>query len=255
MATAPPGTIWLVGAGNMGGAMHRGWIASGAADAITVVDTAHPPPADGWPDILVLAVKPQQLAAAATALAGRAGGPRLLLSVLAGVELATLRTLIPAGSVVRAMPNLPAAIGQGVTLLCSDAGPAARADAERLVAPLGLVEWIADEALFDAATALSGCGPGFTFRYIDALADAGVALGLDGAVARRLALATVAGSAAMASASSESPARLADRVASPGGSTREGLNVLDEERGLADLLRRTLAASAARNRTLAAETR
>jgi pyrroline-5-carboxylate reductase len=154
------------------------------------------------------------------------------------------------------MPNLPVAIGKGVTALhATQATEVARKMAQALVQPLGKVEWIADETLFDAVTALSGCGPGFVFRFIDALAEAGTALGLPADQAARLALATVEGSAAMAAGAGESPAVLADRVASPGGSTREGLNVLDHGEALKALLKATLAASRDRNVELAAAAR
>lgn len=163
-----------------------------------------------------------------------------------------MRARFAADAVVRAMPNLPVAIGKGVTALHSGGeDPRARAAAEALASPLGHVEWIGDEGLFDAVTALSGCGPGFVFRFIDALASAGAALGLPRDQAARLARATVDGAAAMAAASEEPPAVLADRVASPGGSTREGLNVLDREGALNRLLEDTLAASAKRNAELA----
>ena len=194
------------------------------------------------------------LGAVAPALAGIR--PPLLLSILAGVEEAALAARIDADAIVRAMPNLPVAIGRGVTALhARGAAPEARAAAEALAAPLGAVEWIADEALFDAVTALSGCGPGFVFRFIDALAQAGTALGLPAEQAARLALATVEGAAAMASGSSESPAVLADRVASPGGSTREGLNVLDRDGALNRLVAATLRAARDRNIELAAAAR
>lgn len=260
------GPLWLVGAGNMGGAMLRGWLgASGWTRPIVVIDPFIAEVPDGvtllrelpsgadQPDILVLAVKPQQLDAVRLVFADKQGAPRLLLSILAGVETGTLGAAFGAQSTVRAMPNLPVSIGEGVTALySSNADDAARTEAAALVAPLGLVEWIDDEALFDAVTALSGCGPGFLFRFIEAMAEAGEALGLPGDQALRLATATVKGSGLLAAQSSESPAVLADRVASPGGSTREGLNVLDKDDSLKALLRATLAASAKRNAELAA---
>jgi pyrroline-5-carboxylate reductase len=257
------GSIWLVGAGNMGGAMLRGWIASGIApERITVINRSprelpdgvvqQTEPPEGWPDTLVLGVKPQQLEAMRAMFAGRKGGPRLLLSILAGVEVETLKGVIPASQVVRAMPNLPVAIGKGVTLLFTE-GAEIRHDAETLVAPLGLTEWIASEALFDVAGTLSGCGPAFLFRFIDALAAAGARLGLPLDQAQRLALATVEGSALMVARLNETPATLADRVASPGGSTRQGLNVLDRDDALVELLVETLAASVARTRAMAEE--
>lgn len=263
------GALWLIGAGNMGGAMLRGWLAAaGWNRPITVIDpfiTSVPdgvtllreiPAGDEQPDILVLAVKPQQLGDVRAAFAGRSGSPRLLLSILAGVETRTLDEAFCARATVRAMPNLPVSIGEGVTALYSSvADDGVRAEAAGLVSPLGLVEWIDDEALFDAVTALSGCGPGFLFRFIEAMAEAGAALGLPADQALRLATATVKGSGLLAAQSDESPAVLADRVASPGGSTREGLNVLDRDAALKVLLRATLAASAKRNAELAAAAR
>jgi len=257
--------LLMVGAGNMGGAMLRRWLAAGLAPAdVTVVSPsgrampdgvrvlpAIPDAGEGGFDVILLGLKPQQLGLLRGGpLAGHA--PRLLVSILAGVEEATLASLCHAGAVVRAMPNLPVAIGKGVVALFSSAtDDAARADLTAWMQPLGLVEWIADEAQFDDVTALAGCGPGFVFRFADALAQAGAALGLPHDQAARLALATLQGAAIMAADADLTPAMLADRVASPGGSTREGLDVLDRPDGLVALLERTLAAAAARNRAMA----
>jgi pyrroline-5-carboxylate reductase len=255
----------------MGGAMLRGWIASGIdPTSITVIDPGKPdlpdnvrwcaevPPAavGEGADTLVLAIKPQQLDALGRGPAA-ALTPRLLISILAGVEEQSLAARWTAEAIVRAMPNLPVSIGKGVVALhAASDDPAIRADTEALMAPLGRIEWIADEALFDAVTALSGCGPGFVFRFIDALAEAGAALGLPADQARRLAIATVEGSAMLAAVpDAASPAELADRVASPGGSTREGLNVLDRDDALKALLQETLVASARRNAEMAAAAR
>lgn len=258
-----PKSLWLVGCGNMGGAMLRGWIAAGLpVEAVTVIDPGSPsvpadvrvldaPPSGTAPEVIVLAVKPQLLDAVAPSIAQVR--PAVLLSILAGVEEATLAAKIEATAIVRAMPNLPVAIAKGVTALhAATASDEARATAEALVAPLGRVEWIEGETMFDAVTALSGCGPGFVFRFIDSLACAGAALGLPEDQAARLALATVEGAAAMAAVAPETPAVLADRVASPGGSTREGLNVLDRDGALEALLAATLRASRDRNAELAA---
>lgn len=262
----PQGPVLLIGCGNMGGAMLRRWIAAGLHPAqVTVVTRTERTLPEGvrWspapfmgerPAVLMLAVKPQQLGAVAPML--RDVRPDLLLSILAGVEESTLRQRFEAGAIVRAMPNLPVAIGKGVTaLFSSTADLRTRANAEALCAPLGHHEWIAEERLFDAVTALAGSGPGFVFRFADALAKAGAALGLPEDQARRLALATLEGSSVMAAASDESPAALADRVASPGGSTREGLNVLDRDDALVRLLTETLAAAERRNRDMAAAAR
>ncbi|TVV76867.1 pyrroline-5-carboxylate reductase [Sphingomonas solaris] len=267
---ATDGPLWLIGAGNMGGAMLRGWIGAGRDPAtIVVIDPAvqglpdgvtvlaAPPPDGAVPAVVVLAVKPQLLDSVAPGLAPMLAAETTLVSILAGVEIASLRRRFPRpAGVVRAMPNLPAAIGRGVTALYGERlDTGGRTLAETLVAPLGLVEWIDREDLFDAVTALSGCGPAFLFRFVEAMADAGAALGLPADQAARLALATVEGSAIMAAAAGEPAAVLADRVASPGGSTREGMNVLDAGDTLKALLRATLAASAARNAELAAAAR
>jgi pyrroline-5-carboxylate reductase len=264
------GPIWLAGAGNMGGAMLRGWLGAGIDPArITVIRPsaapiqgvtvlAAPPPDGAVPAVLVLAMKPQKLDEAVPALAPLTGEGTLIVSVLAGVEVPSLAKRFPRPrAIVRVMPNTPSAIGRGVMLLHADEGaePSARVEAEALVAPLGLTEWIADEALFGRASALSGCGPAFLFRFVDALAKAGVELGLEEAQAMRLALATVEGSALLAAGSDESVARLADRVASPGGSTRAGLDVIDHDAALDRLMAEVLAASARRNEEMAAAAR
>ncbi|RYD58499.1 MAG: pyrroline-5-carboxylate reductase [Sphingomonadales bacterium] len=267
--SAAPASLWLIGCGNMAGAMLRQWIASGALDPAKVFvvnrhDRALPEgvrqgrafPEGPLPDAVMLGVKPQQVEAAAAAHGERIAGVQLLISILAGAEEAVLAARFSAGAIVRAMPNLPVAIGKGVTTLYADrADDAARQSAEALMAPLGLVEWIPDEAMFGWATTLHGCGPAFVYRFIDALAEAGASLGMAPDQAQRLALATVEGSALLAAQAGEAPGVLADRVASPGGSTRQGLNVLDAGDALKALLRETLAASARRDAEMAAEAR
>ena len=259
--------VWLIGCGTMGGAMLRGWIAAGLDPAtVTVVDPGLPmvegvrvvaEMPEGIPDTVMIAVKPQLLGVIAPGLATRLGGDTLLLSILAGVDTITLRTKFTApDTIVRVMPNTPAAIGKGVIALFSDSQDGgALARAENLMQPLGLVEWIGDEALFDAVTALSGSGPAFLFRFILSLGAAGEALGLPADQAARFALATVEGAALLAAAAIETPGVLADKVASAGGSTREGLNVLDEGRALTMLLTKTLAAAERRNAEMAAAAR
>ncbi len=255
--------FWLIGCGNMGGAMLRGWIASGLpASQFLVVDPGRPDLPDGvaWaetapdgqPATLLLAIKPQMLGSVAPGLAAHVGPQTTLLSILAGVELSTLRAAFPdARHIIRVMPNTPAAIRKGVLALH---GPEDAAVTE-LMMRLGLAEWIADEALFDVVTALSGSGPAFLYRFIDSLAAGGAALGLPADQALRLATATVEGAALLAAASNEAPGALADRVASRGGSTREGLDVLDADGALARLVAETLAAATQRNAELAAAAR
>ena len=269
MISRVPTTIWLVGCGNMAGAMLRRWVASGTIDPghVTVIDPGSPvvpdgvrhlaePPEGPLPDAVMLGVKPQVLDTIAPALAPRIAGVPLLLSILAGIEIASLAARFAAGAIVRVMPNLPVALGQGaVALYGVDPGGDAGKAVTALMAPLGLVEWIGDERLLDAVTALSGSGPSFVYRFIDALAAAGAALGLPADQALRLATATVEGAAMLAADAAESPAGLADRVASKGGSTREGLNVLDRDDALVRLLTETLAAARDRNVELGAALR
>jgi pyrroline-5-carboxylate reductase len=167
----------------------------------------------------------------------------MLISILAGTTTATLGEIFPkARAILRVMPNLPVAIGKGVVGLHGNLNADDHAAANTLMAPLGLVEWIADEGHFDAVTALSGSGPAFVYRFIDALARGSTAL----------ALATVEGAGLLAAGSDVPPADLAERVASKGGSTRKGLDVFDADDALTKLATAALTAAEARNRELAA---
>ena len=252
--------LWLIGCGTMAGAMLRRWLESGtlAPEAVFVANRQDRPlpagvaqgrtlPGGPLPDAVLLGVKPQQLAQAAADHAAGVARVPLLISILAGVAPPTLAAQFAAGAVVRAMPNLPVAIGKGVVALDGAAPPEARAALEALLRPLGLVEWV---ARFDLVTALAGSGPAFLYRFIDALAAAATRLGLPADQAARLALATVEGAAALAAQAPVAPGALAEQVASPGGSTRKGLDVLDREAALIALLEATLAASEARNREM-----
>jgi pyrroline-5-carboxylate reductase len=262
------GSVWLLGCGNMGGAMLRGWLKAGADPAlITIIDPALPalpegvrvvdriPEGEAAPDIFMLAVKPQLMATVAADVAAVVGAKTLLVSVLAGVEIATLRALVPAPRrILRVMPNLPAAIGQGVSALFGDGlNDADRMTADQLLAPLGLVEWIENEDLFHAIIAVSGSGPAFVFRFVEALVEGGVSLGLAPDQALRLALATVEGSAAFAAADGASPRELAVRVTSPNGTTQAGLERLDRANSFADAIRETQAVTARRSVELGEE--
>lgn len=259
--------IWLAGCGNMAGGMLDGWLASGMSPERFLVvrpsgaavghgvEVVTAPPARPGPDLLVLGFKPYQLADAAPAYLPVVRQGTTVLSILAGVELGSLRRAFPeAGAIVRAMPNLPVRLGKGVTALVGEDGrenPALTA----LLRPLGLVEWVRSEDALDMVSALAGSGPAFVYRFVDALAAGGEALGLPRAQAERLALATVAGAGALAAEADASPRALADRVASRGGSTRRGLDVLDEDGALDGLVRRTLGAALARVREMAREAR
>lgn len=258
-------SILLVGCGNMGGAMLAGWLASGMAPSrFTVVDPvlAEAPggvellrqvPGGRRFDAVLLGVKPQLLGEVAPQVVPAVGSGTLVLSILAGVELASLAARFPgAGGFVRIMPNLAAAIGKSPIALAGERlTEERRSDITALFSPLGTPEWLAGEALFDAVTALAGSGPAFVYRFIDALARAGEALGIPADQAARMALATVQGSANMAARASDSPGVLADRVASPGGMTREGMNVLDADDRLLTLMTDTLAAARDRGEAMA----
>ena len=256
-------SIWLVGCGNMGGAMLQGWLTSGVpANSIHVIDPmaksvpsgvalSAAPPTDGAPDILVLAIKPQMLGDVGPTLP--VSSATIVISILAGVELASLSVALPgAGAFVRVMPNMPAAIGEGVSAVFApslDGDGRQRIDA--LVAPLGRVEWVEDESLFHAVTGVSGSGPAFVLRFAEALAAAGVAEGLSPDLAQRLALETLAGTARLALQSDMSPSDLAETVRSPNGTTHAGLVVIDGS-DFAEIVRQTIGAAATRSRELAA---
>ena len=261
--------LWMIGCGNMGGAMLRRWIARGVvapADVHVVnrgdrelpagvVQSRDLPDSDA-PDIVVLGVKPQQLAEVARRHADGIAHARVLVSMLAGVDAAMLRAAFPGPEPIVVMPNLPVEIGQGVVAVHAPAASdTARTRVNRLLQPLGLVRWFDDAAAFEVAGALSGTGPAFLFRFVDALAAAGQANGLAASDAAAVAMVTVAGAASMAAASDRTPAALADAVASPGGMTRQGLNVLDDGTALNTLLTRTLQAAIERGRAMAAERR
>lgn len=263
-----PATVLIVGCGNMGGAMLAGWLRAGVApDRFTVVDRhmAEPPagvellrelPVGRVFDMVLLGMKPQALDKAGDDLLALGGADTVVVSMLAGVELASLALRFPqARALVRVMPNLSAAVGKSpMGVVASGLDHDARAVMLAFLAPLGAPEWVGED-LFDAVTALAGCGPAFVYRFIDALALAGQALGLDGDQALRLAQATVDGAAALAASSPYPPGELARRVASPGGSTQAGLDVLDADGALARLIRATLTASRDHNAAMGEEAR
>ncbi len=249
--------LLIIGCGNMGGAMLAGWLAAGENPArFSVLDPALPEAPEGVAlyrssddvpgthDAVLLGIKPQQLGALGPGLQGLTVG-RTVCSLLAGITLDQLAVAFPqAAAHIRVMPNLAARINKSPVILAERGLEAdARAAAFALFDRLGSAVWLEDEAQFDLVTALAGSGPGFVYRFIDALAGAAIDLGLDEPTAAALALATVEGAAALAAASDASPAMLADRVASPGGMTREGLNVLDENAAMRSLLTATLAAT------------
>ena len=260
-------TILILGCGNMGGAMLTGWLASDLPLTLTVVDPAvtevpadvrllRQVPAERF-DMVLLGIKPQLLGAVAPALASIMATDTVLLSILAGAELASLAGHFPInGGIVRVMPNLAAAIGKSpIGLYGERLTDPVRAAVTTLMNPLGTPEWLAREADLDAVTALAGSGPAFVYRFIEALTAGGAALGLDPAQAQRLALSMTEGAALLAAQAGEAPAELARRVTSPGGTTAAGLAVLDDGAALERLITATLRAARDRGAGLAAEAR
>lgn len=263
--------IWLVGCGAMGGALLARWRLAGLEDSrLVVVDpapsglpdgfagavVATPAEAMAWsgaPDLVVLGVKPQLAGAVAEAVQAAVSSPFLLVSMLAGVRTATLASLLPMARVARIMPNMPARAGAGMTaLFVPGSDPTDRAIVEQLMAPAGPSIWLEDEQRFDAVTSLSGSGPAFLFRFVEALAGAGESAGLDADTAAALARQTIIGAAALLEQSGESPAALRAAVTSPNGTTQAGLDVLDGDGALSSLVRLTVRAAAERSRALAA---
>lgn len=263
------GPILLVGCGKMGGALLEGWIARGTApSSIHVVDPAGPDlpsgvalaagfdalPDDFDPAVVLLAVKPQVMDEVLPPYAGFVGPETVFLSIAAGRTVASFTRLLGEGAaIVRAMPNTPAAVGRGMTVLyANDAvSEAQRAVCGTLMSAVGEVAWIEDEGQMDAVTGLSGSGPAYVFHMVEAMAEAGVAAGLPADLAMRLARATVAGSGALLAGSPEDAGTLRRNVTSPGGTTAAGLEVLMGEDALARLMRDTVAKAAARSRELA----
>lgn len=256
----------LMGCGKMGSALLAGWLRQGLApSAVWVLD---PAPSD-WvtaqgvfvntelpadPAVALVAVKPQTMGAALPGLAALGGGRTLVLTVAAGTRIAAYEAALGADTpIVRAMPNTPAAIGQGITALCGNARATEvhLALAEALLSAVGQTVRLDGEHQMDAVTAVSGSGPAYVFHLIETLAAAGAAEGLPADLALRLAKATVAGAGALAMQAAEDPAQLRVNVTSPGGTTAAALAVLmDAETGFPALLRRAVQAAAARGREL-----
>jgi len=263
------GSLVLLGAGKMGQAMLEGWLARGLAPKKIVVIEPQPgrairalarrglrlnPKNPTRASAIVIAVKPQNAAEALPALHDYAGKATLALSIMAGRTLHFLQDALPPDTaIVRAMPNTPAAVGRGITVATPNARVSARQrkQAADLLATIGSVEWVRDEALMDAVTAVSGSGPAYVFLLAEAMADAGVAAGLPPGLAARLARETVAGSGELLHRSDLDAATLRQNVTSPGGTTAAALAILRGPGGLDELLKKAIAAATRRSRELA----
>jgi pyrroline-5-carboxylate reductase len=263
------GTIALAGAGKMGGAMLTGWLAQGLdAERVVVIEPQpsaeinalaakgirlNPSAGDaGAVDTLVVAVKPQSFREAGAALKQFVGSSTLVVSIMAGTTIAALEEVC-GGRVVRAMPNTPAAIGRGITVAVAakNVSAAQRTTADALLRATGLVEWVDDESLMDAVTAVSGSGPAYVFLLAEELARAGVEAGLPAELATKLARQTVAGSGELLHRSELTSATLRQNVTSPGGTTAAALEVLMGEDGMQPLMIRAVAAATKRSKELA----
>jgi pyrroline-5-carboxylate reductase len=264
------GTLVLVGAGKMGSGMLDGWLARGLDPKKIIVIEPEPVkavkalarrglklnPKDklGVASAIVIAVKPQSAPEALPPLARYIDKATLVLSIMAGRTIGFLEKSLPGGTaIVRAMPNTPAAIGRGISVAVANAkiSKRQRKQASDLLAAIGKVEWVPDEALMDAVTALSGSGPAYIFLLAECMARAGVTAGLPPELATRLARETVAGSAELLHRSDLDAATLRQNVTSPGGTTAAALEILMGPGGFDQLLTQAIAAATQRSRDLA----
>ncbi|CUH79149.1 pyrroline-5-carboxylate reductase [Tropicibacter naphthalenivorans] len=256
----------LLGCGKMGSAMLEGWLAQGLPESSVWVQDPHPSdwvmskgvhvnePLPKAPAIVLIAVKPQMMADALPSLQALGNGDTLFLSVAAGISIATYEELLGHDTpIIRAMPNTPAAVGQGITAIIGNAQASAEnlSTAEELLSAVGQVVRLDAESQMDAVTGVSGSGPAYVFHMIECLASAGEAQGLSPELAMALAKATVAGAGALAMQAAEDPAQLRKNVTSPNGTTQAGLEVLMADDALPKIITDTVAAAANRSRELA----
>jgi pyrroline-5-carboxylate reductase len=263
------GHLVLLGAGKMGQAMLDGWLTRGLNPRKVIV--LEPQPHKSTKALtrrglklnpkgkvtaataVVIAVKPQAAPDALPPIAAHVGKDTLVVSIMAGRTIAFIEAALSGGAIVRAMPNTPAAIGRGITTAVANARVSARQRklASDLLAAIGAVEWVTDEALMDAVTAVSGSGPAYVFLLAEAMARAGVAAGLPADLAARLARETVTGSGELLHRSELDAATLRQNVTSPGGTTAAALEVLMGPGGFDELLTKAIAAATKRSRQLA----
>lgn len=264
------GGLALVGAGKMGGAMLEGWLGLGLAPRNVSIFDPNPSPeiqalsAKGIainpakdqaarPAVAILAVKPQVAPDVMPSVAALVGNETLVISIMAGRTLSFLQAALPDAAIVRAMPNTPAAIGRGITVMVPNARvtSAQRTTATDLLSATGKVEWIGDETWMDAVTAVSGSGPAYVFHLTEALTQAAMAAGLPKELAEKLARETVSGAGELLHRSPLDPATLRKNVTSPGGTTAAALEILMGPGGFDALMTKAVAAAAQRSRELA----
>jgi len=267
---SPASPLVLVGAGNMGGAMLNGWLDAGMDPASIVVIDPKPSEAmagllatsgvrceSSAPEgltagVLMLAVKPQVMDSVLEVLTGLVGPRTVSLSIAAGKTIAYFEERL-GGAIVRSIPNTPAMVGRGITGAVANAAVSVEAkdEIDRLLSVCGPVEWVEDEALIDAITAVSGSGPAYVFYLVECMAEAGRKCGLPADLAMRLARATVTGAGELMRRSPDGAATLRQNVTSPNGTTAAALSVLMAEDGIQPLFDKALRAAADRSRELA----
>jgi pyrroline-5-carboxylate reductase len=264
------GPLLLVGAGKMGFAMIHGWLACGLNPKNLMVIEPLPakhlkalvrrglklnPPLPRKIAAIVIAVKPQTASEAVSHLRGHVGSQTLVVSIMAGRKLEFLQSMFPPNTgIVRAMPNTPASVGRGITVVVANSKVSTRQrkQASSLLAAIGKVEWIEDENLMDAVTAVSGSGPAYVFLLAESMTQAGIAAGLPAKLAERLASETVAGAGELLIRSGSDATTLRQNVTSRGGTTAAALELLMGPGGFENLLTKAIAAATKRSRELAA---
>ncbi|MEO0327376.1 MAG: pyrroline-5-carboxylate reductase [Pseudomonadota bacterium] len=264
-------TVVLVGVGNMGGAMLRGWLANGLVpENITVIDPGpsevmqtflnkagvkHSPDEKNIPspDVLILAVKPQMMETVLPTLGGLAGPDTVVVSVAAGTTILGIKSHLKNATIVRSMPNTPSLVNRGMTVACPEAGVSdlQRDQVEKLLSAIGKFAWVEEEPLIDAVTAVSGSGPAYVFHLAECMAQAGIAAGLPEDLAMMLARETVAGAGELLFQSDEEPAQLRINVTSPNGTTAAALDVLMDDAALRKLVEAAVRAAKRRSEELA----
>ncbi len=266
----PARPLVLVGAGKMGSALLRGWLAAGLDPrAVIVIDPAPPadsaaalaeagiravatPPAGMTARVVVVAVKPQIIGDVLPALRPLVGKGTVVLSIAAGTTLKNLKAGVGDAAIVRSIPNTPAQVGRGITVAIANANvtKAGRALVDALLEAAGGVVWVDREGMIDAATAVSGSGPAYVFHLAEALAAAAVSVGFDKAAAEKLARATVTGAGELLHQSDLPAGTLRQNVTSPKGTTEAALKILMGKGGLTPLMKKAVAAARKRSREL-----
>ena len=263
-------SVVLVGAGNMGGAMLKGWITNGMApENITVLDPgisdqvktmllkskiwhAETPSGVSAPDVLILAIKPQMMAQVLPTLGALVSDKTVVVSVAAGTTLSTITDALGKVAAIRIMPNTPSLVLRGMSVGCANA---LTSDNQRnyvndLMNAIGMVEWVEDEKLIDAVTAVSGSGPAYVFHLAECMANAGIKAGLSEKLAMTLAIQTISGAGELLRLSNDEPATLRKNVTSPNGTTAAALEVLMGENGMSELLTKAIMAAKTRSEEL-----